>query len=183
MIWNACWNCSWGKIAKRSFLLAVWLGCISLPLLGQPHTPRGALWRAIVLPGWGQVYNHDYWKLPIVYGGLVASISATAYYSHWYGEYRHAYLYAAYLNTSPHPYIAYRETYEALGSLPASILRQQRNRLRRNRDLAIMSIGLAYALSVLDAYVSAQLMDFDVSPDLSLHIYPGTRGIAIRLLW
>ncbi len=171
------------KIAKGTCLLLVLLGPSLTGWAQQHHTPRGALWRALVLPGWGQVYNHDYWKLPLVYGALGGSISATVYYHHWYTEYRRAYLYAAYLQTTPHPYASYRSTYEALGALPASILRQQRDRLRRNRDLAIMSIGVAYGLSILDAYVSAHLLDFDVSPDLSLSLYPGIRTLTARLMW
>jgi hypothetical protein len=43
---------------------------------------------------------------------------------------------------------------------------------RRSRDLSILgSVGF-YALTLVDAYVDAQLFDFDISPDLSLHIAP-----------
>jgi len=34
------------------------------------HSPRGALWRAAVAPGWGQIYNRDYIKVPFVWAGL-----------------------------------------------------------------------------------------------------------------
>jgi hypothetical protein len=34
------------------------------------HSPRGALWRAAAAPGWGQLYNRQYYKIPFVYAGL-----------------------------------------------------------------------------------------------------------------
>ena len=43
----------------------------------------------------------------------------------------------------------------------------------------------AYALQALDAYVSAELADFDVSEDLSLRVAPSpagpTLGLRVRL--
>src|SRR5215510_2828564 len=32
--------------------------------------PKIAARRSAIIPGWGQIYNKKYWKLPIVYGGL-----------------------------------------------------------------------------------------------------------------
>ena len=42
---------------------------------------------------------------------------------------------------------------------------------------------LAYGLQALDAYVSAELADFDVSEDLSLHLAPTSTGPAATLRW
>jgi hypothetical protein len=43
---------------------------------------------------------------------------------------------------------------------------------RRYRDYSILAIVVVYALSLIDAYVDAQLFDYDISPDLSLNIEP-----------
>jgi hypothetical protein len=51
-------------------------------------------------------------------------------------------------------------------------LKRGRDMFRRNRDLSIiMTVGF-YLICMADAYVGAQLFDFDVSPDLSLRIEP-----------
>src|SRR5437588_10353977 len=34
------------------------------------HNPHKAVMRSLMIPGWGQIYNRRWWKLPIVYGGL-----------------------------------------------------------------------------------------------------------------
>lgn len=52
------------------------------------------------------------------------------------------------------------------------LFRKRKNRFRRWRDLASFVTIAVYAVSVIDAYVDASLSDFDISPDLSLHIAP-----------
>ncbi|MGZ3767781.1 MAG: DUF5683 domain-containing protein, partial [Mucilaginibacter sp.] len=34
------------------------------------HDPHKAVMRSLMIPGWGQIYNHRWWKLPVIYGGL-----------------------------------------------------------------------------------------------------------------
>lgn len=157
------------------------------------HTPRGALWRAAALPGWGQWYNRQYTKIPVVYLGL-GGLGALALYTNTrYLLYRHAYLFTA--RTAPDgtpvfPEYAddYARLLNDLGLPPESELpddeiqsrrsrlqsgiRAQRDNFRRNRDLLYVGVGLWYGLSLLDAFVSAHLLDFDVSEDLSVTVTP-----------
>src|ERR1700749_554723 len=46
--------------------------------------------RSAILPGWGQIYNHKYWKAPIVWGGLVTIGLIFNYNLQQYKLYRHA---------------------------------------------------------------------------------------------
>ena len=60
-----------GKKAKRDW--ATW----------KPD-PKRAMWLAIVIPGAGQIYNHKYWKLPIIYGGFVGCAYAMRWNNQMY---------------------------------------------------------------------------------------------------
>ena len=60
---------------------------------------------------------------------------------------------------------ANRSTYE-------NKFKRRKDYYRRYRDLsAFIMIGV-YALSVIDAYVDAELSNFDISPDLSMRVEP-----------
>ena len=64
-----------------------------------------------------------------------------------------------------------------------SLLRQAREKSRRNRDLSVIGGGLWYGLSVLDAYVNAHLIDFDTDERLSVRLSPHPEGFSVRLTY
>ena len=144
---------------------------------GWKPDPMRSVWLGAVVPGLGQIYNRKYWKLPIVYGGFLGCAYAISWNNGMYTDYKNAYrdiidsddTTNSFLDVLPEGY-----TIESLGGTSAyqSILQTRMNTYRRYRDLSIIvTIGL-YALTLIDAYVDAQLYDFDISPDLSLNIQP-----------
>jgi len=155
----------------------------------QDHSPQGALWRAAVVPGWGQIYNRQYIKLPFVYGAMGGLIFAIVSLNDDYQLYRKAFQYKAFqelvesgtLETNPRESFlsSYNLLVEQFGPISSRPIRTRRDNLRRNRDLSIVGIGLVYGLSILDAFVSAHLMDFDVDENLSLRMTPAMPGIRI----
>lgn len=52
------------------------------------------------------------------------------------------------------------------------IFKSRKDKYRRWRDLSVFCLIGVYALSVIDAYVDAELSEFDISNDLSLRIQP-----------
>ena len=52
------------------------------------------------------------------------------------------------------------------------IFKNRKNYYRKYRDMSILAFIAVYALSVIDAYVDAELSTFDISHDLSLEIHP-----------
>lgn len=146
--------------------------------------PIKAVWLATIFPGAGQIYNRSYWKLPIVYGGLMGCTYAVIYTNDQYVAYKEAYreLYydmqkSAVSDDPSKVYIAILPegyTIQRLGGASAyqKRLADWQNTSRRYRDLSITATVLVYALTIVDAYVDAQLFDFDISPDLTLNVYP-----------
>ena len=133
--------------------------------------PSKSLWLALTFPGAGQIYNRKYWKLPIIYGGAVGVAYAVSYYGGHYNDYMRGY--RDYLDSDPNT--NYHLELIPKGYPEASAGNYVKNRvnsLRRYRDIFIV-VGVAvYALSVIDAYVDAQVADFDISTDLSMKVRP-----------
>lgn len=137
--------------------------------------PQKAMWLALVIPGAGQIYNRKYWKLPIVYGGFLGCVYAMTWNGQMYRDYSQAYLdimdddpnTKSYMQMLPLNYnIAGRE------ERFKEIFKNKKNFYRKYRDMSIFAMIAVYALSVIDAYVDAELSSFDISKDLSLKIEP-----------
>src|SRR6185436_17069354 len=56
------------------------------------HSPRKAAIRSAIIPGWGQVYNKKYWKVPIVWGALGIPAYLFADNLKWYNRTKYAYI-------------------------------------------------------------------------------------------
>lgn len=142
--------------------------------------PQRALWLALVIPGGGQIYNRKYWKLPLVYGGFVGCIYAMRWNNMMYKDYAQAYLdimdndpgtasYNKFLHLGRQIDASNEERYK-------TIFKKRKDRYRRYRDLSFFVMVGVYAISVIDAYVDAELSAFDLSKDLSLKVRPTVIG-------
>jgi hypothetical protein len=136
-------------------------------------TPKGvivpvkATFYSAFLPGLGQAYNGDYWKIPLIYGGF-------AFWAYWldinamqYNRFRNAYnIEDARAKGDT------EQTSEFEGRLSLESIRSYRDSYRRQRDYAVLYLALWYAVNIVDATVFAQLSNFDVSENLSFNISP-----------
>ncbi|NUN08528.1 MAG: hypothetical protein HUU54_05055 [Ignavibacteriaceae bacterium] len=105
-------------------------------------SPWGAVLRSAVLPGWGQVYNESYWKVPVFLG-----IGGWFVYNYMWNDDR------------------YQEN--RLGYIQTNNLvdKSQRDFYRDQRDEFAIYLGLTYLAMLVDSYVDAQLYDFSVDED------------------
>lgn len=132
-----------------------------------------ATWLAVVFPGGGQIYNHKYWKLPIIYGGFAGCAYALSWNGKMYKDYSQAYL--DIMDSNPNT-----KSYEDLLPPNATFneeqlkntLKRRKDMFRRYRDLSIFAFIGVYLISIIDAYVDAELSNFDISPDLSMKLEP-----------
>lgn len=137
--------------------------------------PMKATWLAIVIPGGGQIYNRKYWKLPIVYGGFVGCLYAYNWNGQMYKDYRQAYLDIMDSNPNTDSYKDFFRpgyNFEANKEYLTNVFKKRKDRYRRWRDMSIFAFIGVYAVSVIDAYVDAQLSSFDITEDINLTIEP-----------
>ena len=177
------------EAAADSTVRSVMLAADSLPKPAQikmefKPDPKKAVLMALV-PGLGQIYNRKFWKLPIVYGGLMGCMYAVTWNNRNYQDYSTAYkdimMDAEEPNRPVEEFHTSWQDFLGVGYDPKewvtntnfqTQLKNRKDYYRRYRDLSIIITVGVYALSIIDAYVDAQLFDFDISPDLSMHWEP-----------
>ena len=129
--------------------------------------PNRALLFATLLPGSGQIYNKQPWKLPVVVGVAITIGYYIDYYHNLYSYVGTAYRY----ETDQDP-----STLNPFPNLTATTLRYNLVRLRRDRDMFLILAGVAYLLQATEAYVAAHLLSFDNDMDLSIRGLPFLHG-------
>ena len=140
----------------------------------QP-SPMRATWLAMVFPGGGQIYNRKYWKLPIIYGGFVGCAYALSWNGQMYSDYSQAYLDIMDDNPSTNSYLDLLPPgYNVDANLEylKKVIKRRKDSFRRYRDLSIFCFIGVYLISVIDAYVDAELASFDISKDLTMRMEP-----------
>ena len=147
---------------KRTYIFFI-CTLISLSISSQKiqkeKSPKKAAIYSAVIPGSGQIYTKKYWKIPIIYGGLIASAYFINDNNNQYKEYREAAL------------LSY-ETGEGQLGYTYSELVILKDHYKRNREISYFSFIGVYILNIVDASVNAHLFNFDVSDDISLNIRP-----------
>lgn len=137
--------------------------------------PKRALWLSLILPGAGQIYNRKYWKLPFIYGGFLGCTYALMWNQQMYKDYSQAYLDIMDDDPSTDSYLDMLPlNYDITGREEQfqSRFKQKKDYYRRYRDLSVFCFIGVYLISVIDAYVDAQLSVFDISPDLTMTLEP-----------
>jgi hypothetical protein len=130
---------------------------------GRPG--RAALY-SLILPGAGQAYNKKYWQVPIVWAGVGTAGGVMLYFNGEYKGYKDAYRERLLAE------IEMREPQDKFPKYSTNSLHTYRDRYNRYRQLSIFAFALTWLANSAQAYVGAQLKDFDVSDDLSISIVP-----------
>ncbi len=125
-------------------------------------SPQKAVLLSAILPGAGQVYNKNYWKLPIIYGAIGGLVYSVHFNTNEYNRYK------ALLKKR----IEDNEFSQDIRSI--------RDEYEKRKDLSYIGLVAVYVLTGVDAYVDAHLVKFDVSDDLSLHVNPSFKVLPDR---
>jgi len=165
----------------------------SLKLPGsKEHTPKGATIRSLILPGWGQAYNHEYWKVPLAVAAVGIPVYLFIDNGKEYNAARRAYSVvfeempvvsggkgkldpAKFAQIDQKFQDAYNRYKQVGGNYVTNFLstvQSYRNTFRQYRDYSVVAALLGWGLQIADATVFGHLHGFDVGDDLSLKVRP-----------
>lgn len=141
------------------------------------HSPHKAVIRSLIIPGWGQLYNRQWWKVPIIYAGLGLLADAIVYnqkgyapnlvVAHYYEQGRTK----ANLPTTAKNYALWLR-YQQGGATPQNVYDLLES-YRRDRDLSIMGFFGAWGIQMVDAYIDAKFKhSYSMDTDLSIKVTP-----------
>lgn len=154
----------------------------------EPLAPAKAAFYSAVLPGLGQAYTGNYWKIPLVYGAIGGGIYAYTWNNDIYNRFRDAYKrrLAGFKDDE------FFGEEDAQGNPTGFTLEQlidRQRRFKRDQEFALLLTTFAYILNIVDANVSAHLQQFNINEDLSLkpkiliddHTLRPSYGLSMRL--
>ncbi|MBR6441851.1 MAG: hypothetical protein IKS44_07390 [Bacteroidales bacterium] len=131
--------------------------------VASEHSATKALYLSL-LPGAGQIYNGQAWKIPIIYGAF----AGLGYFIHSnytnMQTFKEEYLYRVNNNDTPR--------LEGYTNYPNSAILNMYQSYNRNFQLMIILSGVVYGLNLVDAYVFGHLYDFQIDDNLSMRLSP-----------
>jgi hypothetical protein len=135
------------------------------------HDPHKAVMRSLMIPGWGQLYNHRWWKVPLIYGGLGLLGDVIIYNQKNYTLFlKEALLREKGIVNTPqnNPDLAQVQNQDVI---------DYTNIYRRDRDLGILGFIGAWGVQMIDAYIDAKFIrSYTMDNNLSIKVSPGTIG-------
>ena len=132
-----------------------------LSLIKDPLTPSKAAFLSAIIPGLGQAYLGKAWKVPLVYAAMGTSFYYYQLQNTQMNEYRTAY--KKRLNG-----IFNDRFLETDIPLTDEQLLIGMDFHKNYRDMAMLFLAASYMLNILEANVSAHLLQFNVNNDLSI---------------
>ncbi|PKQ65831.1 hypothetical protein BZG02_02170 [Labilibaculum filiforme] len=193
--------------------LIIFLGLISLIVLGgsknaisqrieadtvsaesivKVRSAHKATMYSVIFPGLGQAYNKKYWKIPILYAGIGATIYAINWNTKNYKKYK-----SGFQDFSEYYDWKYQDTdletpieepssrsyndlinydIESMGQSQQSqfktILQNKKDSFKHDRDLSYIILAGVYVLNIIDAAVDAHFTNYNVNDDLTIKVEP-----------
>jgi len=158
--------CSLGQTVDNKQIKQDTLSSVAKEIIPKikPHSPGKATLYSTFLPGLGQIYNKQAWKIPIIYGGIGAAVGFAIY--NYQGSHKFIKEYRLRVNgitEGRNPdYVNFPD--ESIYNLYYAY--------EKNFELSIFAGAAVYILNIVDAMVYGNLFDYDISPNLSLNLTP-----------
>lgn len=126
------------------------------------HSPRKALLLSII-PGAGQIYNGQAWKVPVIYGAFAVTGYFMVFNNHEMRKFRDEYLHRINGGT---PQL------DGYTNYPDNSIYNYYQSYNQNFQLTIILSAIFYTLNLVDAYIYGHLYDFQINDDISMRLQP-----------
>jgi len=141
------------------------------------HDPHKAVMRSLMIPGWGQIYNHRWWKVPLIYGGLGLLGDVVVFNQKYYK----IFLNEALLREKG--IIGTSQNNPLLVNVSNDDVVTYTNSYRRDRDLGILGFLGGWGIQMIDAYIDAKFIkSYTMDNNLSFKVSPATIGQPVYAL-
>jgi hypothetical protein len=140
--------------------------------------PKVAFFRSVIFPGWGQITNKQFIKLPIIYGA--AAVGGYFIYDNnkKFQEFK-GYLQKMHDKGTTEIMIG------NMGPYNESVINTAARQYRRWKQGTVIGFAAGWLLFAVEANVAAHMKTFDVSDDISMRISGGplgqNAGIGLRM--
>jgi hypothetical protein len=139
------------------------------------HKPALAIKRSAIIPGWGQLYNHNWWKIPVIYTTLGLFGQSVVVNQRSYQQYLEVYrLIKDRKRTRPPVGDPVRTLYDKNSRADLSYIDAIQSNYQRNMQLSILGFVGFWGVQVIDAYIDAKFIhSYTIDRNLSINITPG----------
>ncbi len=140
------------------------------------HKPSKAVLHSLMIPGWGQVYNKRWWKVPAIYAGLGLIAWAYIFNKDYYNE---TLAVARYRDqgVAPKPGDSYYQVYTDYQPYSTTTIKDAVLVAKRNRDLSVLGFVGVWGIQMIDAYIDAKFIhSYTMDNNLSFKVKPTLMG-------
>lgn len=166
---------------------------VAVESIVKVHSPHKATMYSVMFPGLGQAYNKKYWKIPILYAGIGATIYAINWNTKNYKKFKSGFRdFSQYKDWKELSAEEKLETEEPTSKSYESILtnidfesstttddnyyktyfQNGKDSFKHDRDLSYIILLGVYVLNIVDAAVDAHFTDFSVDDNLTINVQP-----------
>jgi len=154
------------------------------------HSPHKATMYSVMLPGLGQAYNKKYWKIPILYAGIGATIYAINWNTKNFKKYKSGFKdfslfydwkYRDEESTIEEPdsksyeeliNLDFETTSQSTDNWFKTQLQNKKDSYKHDRDLSYIILVGVYVLNIVDAAIDAHFTNFNINDDLTIKVEP-----------
>ncbi len=165
----------------------------------KQYIPEVAALQSAILPGLGQIYNRQYWKVPIALAAVAIPIRQHVKNRQWHTEADYAVAFSHMVGTDPSKeslkellspeFLKSYENSKNVGGIAQfrATAMKARKTYRQGMDYSILWAVVMWGLNIVDATTSAHLKGFDITDNLTMQLQPAykpeTRNTGITMVF